>query len=268
MICCNCIVNNSRSFHKGVIYLKERHFCTIYDCEFDKYLDGVIRDNKVFVLDNMANEIPAKTQVCEYVENGLVQFFTGNYDESGIEDGTSKWGYFYLNNGQVLVPPIYDYASPYFRKRAKVIKNNKCGLIDTLGNVDLIWDDCYSYDSNGLCAVKKDNLWGYINEDNNIIIDLQFDDVKKFWSKGYAPVKMKAVWEFIDINAKVKTSFQFQDVGNPSDNLKFDQFYPVKRNDRWGLMDNNLNIYFPKDNEQYVIYEDEKIYIQEGFIRV
>lgn len=251
-----------------MIYLKERQFCTIYDCEFDKYLEGVISENKVFVLDGMGNEIPAKTEVCEYVDNGLVQFFTGNYDESGLEYGNAKWGYFYLKNGQILVPPIYDYASPYFRKRAKVIKNNKCGLIDALGNVDLIWDDCYSYDSNGLCAVKKDNLWGYINKDNNIIIDLQFDDAKRFWRNDFAPVKMKGAWDFIDINGEFKTPFRFQDVGNPLDGLEFDQFYTVKKNNKWGLIDKDLNIYFPKDKEQYVIYEDKKIHIKEGFIRV
>ena len=111
-------------------------------------------------------------------------------------------------------------------------------------------------------------MWGYINKDNNIVIDLQFDDAKRFWEKGFAPVKMNSTWDFIDIYGKFKTSFQFQDIGNPSDHLKFDKFYPVKRNDKWGLMDKDLNIYFPKNNEQYVIYEDEKIYIQEGFIRV
>ena len=66
---------------------------------------------------------------------------------------------------------------------------------------------------------------------------------------------MNSTWDFIDIYGKFKTSFQFQDIGNPSDHLKFDKFYPVKRNDKWGLMDKDLNIYKKRCDQYLKTYE-------------
>lgn len=316
--------------------------CTIYDCEFENYVDGVIINNVVYVYDETNNIILPKEKVCEYVDYGMVQFFIGEYNY--IKDtGNAKWGYLNLLDGEIVVPPIYDKAFPFYGDRACVMLNGKYGFIDPWGNiiVKLIWDNSYITFHNGLCPVKKSFLWGYIDKDGNAIIkprfeesnhfeefekgiyiakvkkdskygyideygkfvispvfeildrfsminnktfialvkkehkygyidiaekyivEAHFDDAKPFWKKGYAPVMIKGLWAYIDIHGEFVIPFQFQEVG---DGFFNDDFYPVKKNDKWGIIDENLNILMPGEDKRYVIYKDRKIYIKEGRI--
>lgn len=306
--------------------------CTIYDCEFDNYVDGVILGNKVFALGYLNNLIPAKTRICEYVDYGMVQFYVGQYEDC-LNTGNAKWGYFHLSDGAIVVPAMYDKASPFDGKRARVMWKNKYGFLDLLGNIviDLIWDDCYGSFRKGLCLVKKAFLWGYIDEEGSIIIkprfelaeqfeeikddiylarvkkdgkygyideqgnfvisprfemaenftlikkelpialvkkdgkygyidnmdnyifEPSFEDAKAFWGKAFAPVMVRGVWGFINIHGEFVVPFQFEQVGNTFFN---DQFYTVRKDNQWGIMDENLNILMPEKDARYVIYED------------
>ncbi|MFI3249902.1 MAG: WG repeat-containing protein [Eubacteriales bacterium] len=50
--------------------------------------------------------------------------------------------------------------------------------------------------SNGLAAVKKDGKWGYINQDNQVVVDFLYDDAGHF-NEGYAVVgtRFTETWE-------------------------------------------------------------------------
>ena len=52
----------------------------------------------------------------------------------------------------------------------------------------------------GLAAVKKENQWGFINKDGELVIDYQFEEVDQGFQEGVAAVKQNGAWYFIDRN--------------------------------------------------------------------
>ena len=278
--------------------------CTIYDCEFDNYVEGIITGNIVFAISDSNNPIPAKCKICEYVDYGMVQFYVGEYDYYLNEDGDAKWGFFNFSDGEIIVPPIYDQADCFSGNRARVILEDKHGFLDQYGKVaiDLIWDDSYGSFYEGLCAVKKHLLWGYINKEGRVVIEPRyefaeqfklikngvflarvkengkygyidnddnyifepcFDDAKSFWGGGFAPVMKNGLWGFVDIHGDLAVEFQFEQVGNVYFN---DRFYTVQKNNHWGIMDENLNIIMMENDARFLIYYDKKIYLKNGRI--
>lgn len=309
----------------------DKEFCTIYDCEFDGYQKGVVADNIVYAIDDDGNQAPAREYICEYVDFGMVQFYTGYYDESGeyLERKSSKWGYFQLSTGKVLIPPIYDYARPFYGDRAMVEKDKKYGFIDPEGNevVEIKWDetdiafhkapswvrggDKYGYiDKHGqvviplkfelakgfksieesykgnryVALVKKGGKYGYIDEKGNYIFEPSFEDAKAFWNfdcnptRCFAPVKAFGKWGFIDLRGKVIVDFQFDNIGESkyfyvADNTNIDkrsfgnhriQFYTVKKDGQWGLMNGDFDIIMQDEGQQYVVYRGRRVYMKDG----
>jgi hypothetical protein len=157
--------------------------CTIYDCEWNLYLEGVVKNNTVYILEN-ETLLPAWRRVCEHVDYDMVQYFTGYYSKDPLETNkdTSKWGYFRLSTGKVIVPPYYDYAYPFYGDRASVIKENKYGFIDPEGRlvVDLIWDETGRAFYPGLCWVKTGSKYGYVNKNGEVVVPVQLEEVRNF----------------------------------------------------------------------------------------
>ena len=156
--------------------------CTIYDCEFDWHSPGVIIDNKVYVLDEENKPAAVSSLVWEAWDNmlPLMQFYTGNYNESCPEDSQSKWGFFNLLTGEIVIPPIYDHVYPFYgAKLAQVILNKKTGFIDARGRVigGIVWDEAHTFNMADMCAVRKGALWGYIGRDGVTVFESQFDEV-------------------------------------------------------------------------------------------
>jgi len=53
--------------------------------------------------------------------------------------------------------------------------------------------------SNGVAAVKKNEKWGYINTDGDVVIPFEYDSALTF-SEGLAAVEKNGKWGYIDIN--------------------------------------------------------------------
>ena len=76
---------------------------------------------------------------------------------------------------------------------------------------DFIYDECGS-ESDGMCAVKQDGKWGYVNERGEIIIPIEYDaswlkylgfqgEMQKYcyaFSEGYVPLCKDGIWELRD----------------------------------------------------------------------
>jgi hypothetical protein len=54
----------------------------------------------------------------------------------------------------------------------------------------------------GLAPVKKNGFFGFINQNNQVVIDFQFDDVNVF-IEGLAQVKAKGKWGYINLKGAV-----------------------------------------------------------------
>lgn len=231
----------------------EKIECTIYDCEFDLYRSGVLKDNIVYALDDEGNEVPAKEYVCEYVDFGMVQFYTGDYNQTGARSkgDDCKWGYFLHSTGEVVIQPIYDYAYPFYGDCAKVEKDMKCGFIDYEGRevVRIMWDDTDSSLNQGLCWVRKGDKFGYINDLGVVVISPQFEMAKVFQfigdsyedKKCTAIVKKYGKYGFIDEKGEYifKPSLDdARDFWPAGYGQKKRYAAPVKAFGKWGFIDN------------------------------
>ncbi len=220
-----------------------KELCTVYDCEFDLYHDAVIKDDIVYALDKEGNPVPVKDHVCEYVDFDMVQFYTEYYDVSGgkPEKDNSKWGYLQLSTGKIIVSPKYDYASPFYGDRAKVKKNMKYGFIDSEGReiVAIIWDETdSSFHNSGLCWVKRDNKFGYIDKIGTIVLPLQFEKAEQFERIGKdnngdyeytALVKKDGKYGYINIKGNYIIEPSFDDVKK----FWFKDYVAVKAYGKW-----------------------------------
>ncbi|MGQ7375758.1 WG repeat-containing protein [Streptococcus suis] len=97
-------------------------------------------------------------------------------------------------------------------------KNGLFGLMTVDGKMIFppLYSEISEY-SNGLIAVRKDKLWGYLDEEGQVAIPFQFTEAKKFSAKGAAPVKFNhspSSWGLIDRTGKQLNK-----------KLKFDQGY-------------------------------------------
>jgi|GEM_PF-902155 len=193
--------------------------CTIYDCEFDCYVNGVIDSNIVYAIANDGSYEPAKDAICEYADYGMVQFYIGNYYEYldiSDKDNNAIWGYFHYKTGEIVIQPEYEYAGAFYGDRACIIKNGKIGYIDYTGNIviDIIWDEIkcgkphWKFQNGEHIAeeeqwlVRKDDKWGYINRDGKIIIPLDFDYATLF-HENRAEVKIGKKFGCINVNGDI-----------------------------------------------------------------
>lgn len=121
---------------------------------------------------------------CEHVDFGMVQFYIGSYSNPVLQDNASlpKWGFYHWSNGEIVVPPIYEAAAPFYRDRARVKMHGKYGFIDPNGDlvVDLYWDDCERAFRDDLCPVKRSFLWGYIDSNGKVIVEPRFEIANHF----------------------------------------------------------------------------------------
>lgn len=203
-----------------------KELCTVYDCEFDLYHDAVIKDDIVYALDKDGNSVPLRDYICEYVDFDMVQFYTGDYNMSGGETqkDKSKWGYLQLSTGKIIIPPKYDFASPFYGDRAEVKRNMKYGFIDPEGSevVDIIWDKTGgAFHNDGLCWVKKDNKFGYIDKTGTIVFPLQFEKAEQFERIGKdnngnyeytALIRKDSKYGYIDIKGNYIVEPIFDDI--------------------------------------------------------
>lgn len=225
--------------------------CTILDCELNKQINGYLKENTMFWIDDKG-QLKETKQLLWHAWDDLLpimQFF--------IEvNGLKRWGYFQVEDGAIIKDPMFDYAYPFYGERACVVINGQHGFIDEKGNIvcEMIWDDVLGTFYEGICAVKQGEYWGYINKQGEIIVEPQFEKVHGFsfignyFDKKYAalvvlngkfgfidgqgqyivepqfesakdftrigaPVKYCGKWALIDCHGGYRTPFQFDEIG-------------------------------------------------------
>ena len=149
-----------------------------------------------------------------------------------------KFGYI-DEQGDTLIPFIYDDAAPFSEGLAKVKQNGKYGYIDKSGNVVIpfIYDKAKSF-SEGLVAVNPNGRWGYIDKSGNEVIPFIYSGAADF-SEGLADVK-EYKWGYIDKSGNVVIPFIYDFTWKFSDGLA-----RVKQNGKWGFVDKSGNEVIP-----------------------
>lgn len=109
-------------------------------------------------------------------------------------------------NGKVIIPAIYrdvsinvDADSMYFCINSGNVDKSDWFMADKRGNtIGVRCDSINDGFKNGLCPVKIDKKWGYMNTSGEMIIPPQYDYVEPFADNNLASVKKEDNYFFID----------------------------------------------------------------------
>jgi len=82
----------------------------------------------------------------------------------------------------------------------------------------------------GFGAVRKGELWGYMDADGQLAVECTFDEAGDFW-QGIAPVRQGETWHFIDPAGKRAFAGDFNDADEFRDGLA-----PVRLGEYWGYV--------------------------------
>jgi hypothetical protein len=81
------------------------------------------------------------------------------------------------------------------------------------------------------------NIYGYKNDDGEVIIEPRFRDALPFGDNGLAPVKVMNKWTFINLKGEFMIKPQFDDVTVFSEG-----FAGVKKDEKWSLINSKCEI--------------------------
>ncbi len=205
-------LGNLSEFLTQMITKNELIDYTIYDKEFKEDAEIICEECEWGYVDTSGTIVvqPQFSFARDFVnEVGIVQY-EGKW---GLVDATDK----------VLIP--FDYDGIHFlentnNKILRIYNNDKkYGLIDTLGRVtvNLRYDELGGFSEDRL-AVKRNGLWGYVNEEGLEVIPCRFKFVKNFHN-NLAAVKLGNKWGMINKQGDVVINFQYTRLGNLKNGL-------------------------------------------------
>ncbi len=148
------------------------------------------------------------------------------------------WG-FINHEAEVVVDFQYIWAKDFSQGLAAVARRQKgmffpaFGFINENGQeaIPLKFTQVKSFTSEGLAAVRKDLLWGYIGTDGNWMLNPAYDDADDF-HQNMAAVKKSGKWGYIDTHGTWVSNPAYDEAGYFSQGVA-----PVKQNGLWGYID-------------------------------
>ena len=163
-------------------------------------------------------------------------------------------------------------TSPVMERIIPVVIDGKHALATRDGKVFAAgrYEYMRSHYSEGLVIVKKDGLWGYANEQGDLVVPARYESggsVRSFDS-GYAFVKVDDRWGIIDR--------QGLSVAPPTwdriENVSSDNWVKARIGKLWGIIDHSGKVVFPFKYEQigrpippliFVVEDGKPLYLKE-----
>lgn len=175
------------------------------------------------------------------MQNGELKFNRRSDFSEGLArveiDG--KWG-FINEQGELVIPCMYDEVGDFFEGFAKVKVNIHDDPDDFFGEYDFWWfinksgnqissmfQEVESF-SEGLAAVCVDDMWGFINGKNELVIPLEYDGAD-FFFEGLAAVQKDGKWGFIDKSNKLIIPYEYDNFYGFDEGLN-----RVSKDGKWG----------------------------------
>ncbi len=139
------------------------------------------------------------------LKDGLIGF--GARSEQGSE---ILFG-FMDEEEKIIIEPIYQCVWSFIKGLAKVRLGNKWGYINRANKpvIPIIYDSTENQPDDELLKVCLNGSWGFVDWDNNIIIDLEYDWISNF-NNGLAVVKINELYGAIDQFNNVKIPITFE----------------------------------------------------------
>lgn len=121
--------------------------------------------------------------------------------ESFVSNG--RYGAKLKSGNVVIISPTFDNYFMFKNGVAVVLKNNKYGAINKLGELVLPIEYDYLGEFNeSLARIKINGKWGYVDVNNRVIIPCQYENAGNF-NMGVASVQDKGLWFYIYANNKL-----------------------------------------------------------------
>ncbi len=156
------------------------------------------------------------------------------------------------STGEFKCKNYYDKIFVDRNRTFTVIKNNKYGILNHEGNliVNCEYDLARGFDENGLALVQVDKRAGFINMENQFVIPLIFDQASEF-KEGLSSVNIGGKVRFIDVFGNFNSEKIYEQTSS-----FFNGRCAVKINGKWGLIDGDENILIPPEYDS-IIEENE-----------
>jgi hypothetical protein len=157
--------------------------------------------------------------------------------------------------GKIILPIKYEILNPHY---FDFTSNPKCEFASKVGRISIdglqtfilpnltfltkpIYQDLKPF-VNNIAAVKRENLWTFIDTTGKEIASPQFEEVLDFDLGLYASVKKESKWGLINTSGKLVTPICYDyALGSPNGHNKVD----VCRNGKYGKLDSNLSEIIP-----------------------
>lgn len=206
--------------------------------EFGEFNDGlapILVDNKWGFIDTQGNLV-IEPKFKAFVNNyGASPSFSEGLT-SIIDPETDLVG-FIDKKGETAIKPQFYSALKFCEDVAFVRTQDDHAIIDKTGKIlaqkFVAINGYYSSFNNGRAIVQKLFSFGYINKEGKFVIEPVYQDARDF-SEGLAAVKKDEKWGFIDNDGNIKVQFQFtKEPKSFSDGRAFVQGSNIK----WGIID-------------------------------
>ncbi|MDR7870803.1 MAG: WG repeat-containing protein [Tissierellaceae bacterium] len=153
-----------------------------------------------------------------------------------------KWG-FIDENGEEVIPCIYDFALDFSEGLARVKRGGKAGYIDKNGEVVIpfVFNDGGSFIEGLAPVTNEDGKRGYIDKSGKLVIPYHYIYAGQF-SEGLARVSgdyfnTPLGMGHIDKTGKIVTAFKYEEVGAFSEGLAF-----YRKDYKFGFINKNDDI--------------------------
>jgi hypothetical protein len=133
-----------------------------------------------------------------------------SFERDGLFSKRENGLYGYINeNGEWVIPPIYDYAFIFSEGLAAVKKSGKWGFVDKNGNMSIDFKfKTVTVFMSGICVISENGLYGLIDKKGRIIAEPVYESYCYPWSEPIGMVKDGKIG-FIDSKGNIIIDFEF-----------------------------------------------------------
>ena len=151
-----------------------------------------------------------------------------------IEGDSSQLGLM-NQHGEVIIPPVYDEIEEwegYFELISDSGIELRDGSMKAVLAIEEEYQDVNGF-NDGYFVVRKENRWGYVDQDGRLRISNRYDDARPFHG-GLAAVKLRRKWGFIDKEENIRVQPYYDLVTPFNGGMSI-----VAHEGKYGLVDNN-----------------------------
>ncbi len=171
------------------------------------------------------------------------------------------WGYI-NSSGELAIDYQYtqQYVGAFSDGLVRVSTMGKYGFVDEDNSIVIPLEYAYAREyKHGLIPVKVGEKWGYIDRDNNVVVDFIYEAAYTFRDDGLAVVRLDGAEGFIDATGQYLVEPKYDSVKAYNGGLA-----AVRRNGLWGYMDTNATFVIPNEYQSAYNFDDEVAVVEKG----